>query len=81
MINKQKISTLYKIAGSIITAAMIVFLLLLFWDLKSTLSDKVVASSTVGLFLISLYGIVFQLGKFLYDKEKTNTHKKNKSEK
>lgn len=58
-----------KIAYSVVLCVLLVFITLMLLDYKSTLSEIVVASCTVGLFILSLYGIVFQLGSFLYRKK------------
>ncbi|MDH2998038.1 hypothetical protein A1D22_09125 [Pasteurellaceae bacterium LFhippo2] len=66
--SNDKLKDLKKIAISIILVVIIVFILLLCNDKNSTLSEKVIASCTVGLLIVSIYGIIFQLGAFINKK-------------
>ncbi|MDO9768460.1 hypothetical protein Q7469_08475 [Glaesserella parasuis] len=68
----KKIDDLKYIAYSIFIFSLLFFLLLLFWDKKSSLSDITIASCTVGLLMVAVYGIITQLGTFLHQKKDEN---------
>lgn len=58
------------ISLSIIFISFIMFVLLFIFDKESTLSEIVIASCTVGLLIVSIYGIVYQLSVLIYNKNK-----------
>lgn len=69
-----------KISNSIFVSVLIVFFTLLYFDKnRGTISEIVTASSTFGLFVVSVYGIVFQLGSYLYNNQKNHNHKEKKN--
>ncbi|HHE3601800.1 hypothetical protein ACFGXE_10555 [Pasteurella multocida] len=57
---------------SIIVIVLISIFTLSFIDPNSTKSEIVIASCTVGLFVLSTYGILFQLASFLHKKNSIN---------
>ena len=72
----KKSQYLTKIANSIFVLVLIVFFTLLYFDKnRSTISEIVTASSTFGLFVVSVYGIVVQLGSYIYNNQKNHNHK------
>ena len=72
----KKTQDLIKIANSIFVLVLIVFFTLLYFDKnRSTISEIVTASSTFGLFVVSVYGIVVQLGSYIYNNQKNHNHK------
>ena len=75
----KKTQDLIKIANSIFVLVLIVFFTLLYFDKnRSTISEIVTASSTFGLFVVSVYGIVVQLGSYIYNNQKNHNHKGKK---
>lgn len=78
----KKTQYLIKIANSIIVSVLIVFFTLLYFDKnRGTISEIVTASSTFGLFVVSVYGIVFQLGSYIYNNQKNHNHKEKNNAK
>lgn len=72
----KKTQDLIKIANSIFVVVLIVFFILFYFDKnRSTISEIVTASSTFGLFLVSVYGIIIQLGSYIYNNQKNHNHK------
>lgn len=73
----KKTQDLIKIANSIFVVVLIVFFILFYFDKnRSTISEIVTASSTFGLFLVSVYGIIIQLGSYIYNNQKNHKGKK-----
>ncbi len=64
------------IAYSILIISLLVFFILLFCDKKSSLSDITIASCTVGLLIVAVYGIIIQFGTFLHSTKKHKGKKK-----
>lgn len=75
---KEQEKRLYFIAGSIFVISFLCLFILCFLDNKSTLSEKLIASCTVGLLVLSVYGIVFQLSVYLKNQE--NIHNNTKEQ-
>lgn len=72
MRKQRKSDSINFIFISIIVIVFLSIFTLYFIDKNSTKSEIVIASCTVGLLVLSIYGILFQLSSFLHNKNSIN---------
>lgn len=65
---EKQANNIIKIAYYMLIIVIITFVLLIHFDNKSSLSEITIASCTVGLLLGSIFGLIHNLGIFLYRK-------------